>query len=188
MTKRKTDRTEAAELPGFARGLPITPELEARWRESRERRQLAGSLIGMRRAAGLSQKELAALMEKDQAFISRMESITTPPPKAQHIALYAKHCGYMTAYAFFARPQNEAAALHTLCAVGQAPDEMELIEGLQEPLREASLAKTARRKGTAPKARATNVLHKPARPKAARTKATRARTAARPLAAAVEDA
>ncbi len=153
MTKVKINRTEATELPGFARSLPITPELEARWRECRERRQLAGALIGMRRAAGLSQKELAGLMEKDQAFVSRMESITTPPPKAQHIALYARHCGYMTAYAFFSGPKNEAIALHALCAVGQAPDDIDLIEALQQPLMEASVAKPTHRKTAQPKAR-----------------------------------
>ena len=103
-------RTAAKIAPGTApdavsEGLDLTPELRALWDATREKRELARQLVRMRSAAGLSQKELADRMGKDQAYVSRMESATHPMPKGQSIALYARSCGYVTAYAFL-RPED----------------------------------------------------------------------------------
>ena len=107
----------------ISEGLELTPELDAIWEATREKRELARQLVGMRSAAGLSQKELADRMGKDQAYVSRMESATHPMPKGQSIALYARSCGYVTAYAFL-RPENgrnapERLTLHGMMPIGQ---------------------------------------------------------------------
>ncbi len=110
----------------FSEGLELTPELRALWETTREKRELARQLVRMRGSVGLSQKELADRMGKDQAYVSRMESATHPMPKGQSIALYARSCGYVTAYAFL-RPEDgpgdgdapERLMLHGMMPIGQ---------------------------------------------------------------------
>ena len=147
-----TKRVAARDRGSFSKNLPLTPEFEARWHETAERRELARSLIGMRRAKGLTQKELAQLMGKDQAFVSRMESATAPLPKAQHIALYARHCGYKTAYAFLEESQDSDVTLQALCAIGQDPAETARLTGPRhQRIATRAAAKTAAAKRTAAK-------------------------------------
>ena len=122
----------ALEREELSDGLPKSPEFEKRWRETKERRDLAWSLVKMRRAVGLTQNELAKRMGKDQAFVSRMESATGSMPKAQHIALYAKHCGYMTAYAFVEMPKDYDVTLHELRSIGQSLPEMALLNAIRD--------------------------------------------------------
>lgn len=109
---------------GFSEGLNPSPEFIAKWDQTRDNRELAAVLVEMRENAGLSQKELAMLMGKDQAFVSRMES-ATQRPKGDNIALYAKYCGLRTAYAFFnAEDKNKdglcnAIKLHRMTEINQ---------------------------------------------------------------------
>ena len=106
MSKRTALKIAPGSAPeGLSEGLDLTPELRTLWEETREKRELARQLVRMRSSAGLSQKELADRMGKDQAYVSRMESATHPMPKGQSIALYARSCGYVTAYAFL-RPED----------------------------------------------------------------------------------
>lgn len=129
---QSTGKIETLESEEFSEGLRRSPEFEQRWRETKERRDLSWSLVQMRRSAGLTQNQLAKAMGKDQAFVSRMESATGPMPKAQHIALYAKNCGYMTAYAFLEAPKSDVINLHQLRAVGQNSSEMTLLNNIRD--------------------------------------------------------
>jgi transcriptional regulator with XRE-family HTH domain len=120
------------EVP-FSRGLERTPEFDQAWTESRERREVGRALDRMRRDAEHTQAELAQLMGKDQAFISRMESGRGPMPKAQHIALWARHCGFMTAYAFVAKEGNDdGLLLHELMPIAQEEDEAAELESVRD--------------------------------------------------------
>ena len=108
-----------------------SPEHDQRVRESEVRRKLALSLVEIRRGAGLTQKEVAATMGRDQAFISRMESTVGPFPNPKSIEGYAHACnaaaGYVFAFMDHKRimtvsfgDQDEAEALQS--AVGYSTD------------------------------------------------------------------
>lgn len=108
-----------------------SPELDQRVRESEVRRKLALLLVEIRRGAGLTQKEVAAAMGRDQAFISRMESTVGPFPNPKSIEGYAHACnaaaGYVFAFMGHKRimtvsfgDQDEAEALQS--AVGYSTD------------------------------------------------------------------
>lgn len=116
----------------FSEGLPVTPEFVARWRETRERRELSRSLVEMRLEAGLTQTQVAARMNKDQAFVSRMESATGPTPKAAHISLYAGACGYVTGYAFLKQSDDAGVTLHGLHSIGQDADVATLLSAVHD--------------------------------------------------------
>lgn len=124
MTRAKVAQDSAGhavelEAP-FSEGLEVTPEFEEAWRKSRERRYIGRALERLRRESNLTQVELAKRMGKDQAFVSRMESGRGPMPKAEHVALYAERCGYMTAYAFISQEdENEGLLLHELQPIAQ---------------------------------------------------------------------
>lgn len=113
-------------------GLTFPPELQARWEATRERRTLSLKLVDMRLAAGLTQKELADRMGKDQAFVSRMEMATTPFPKAQNIALYARHCGRYFAYAFLTPEEDDGLTLSGLAPLEQDAEPGKAIAGMEE--------------------------------------------------------
>lgn len=106
----------------FSRGLPRTPEFDAVWQRQAARRSLGRRLEQIRRAAGLNQTELAERMGKDQAFVARMESGRGDMPKAENVALFAKHCGYVTAYAFVERGEDDGLTLHELEPIGASVD------------------------------------------------------------------
>ncbi|MGI9333985.1 MAG: helix-turn-helix domain-containing protein [Gammaproteobacteria bacterium] len=116
----------------FSKGLTATPEFQRAWRDGQERRAIGRALERMRREAELTQMELAKKMDKDQAFVSRMESGRGPMPKAQHIALYAEQCGFMTAYAFLARQHNDdGLTLHELRPIAQDEESAAELEAVR---------------------------------------------------------
>lgn len=118
----------------FSEGLVRTPEFDQAWAESQERRRVGRLLERMRRDADETQASLAAKMGKDQAFISRMESGRGPMPKAQHIALWADHCGYMTAYAFVAKDEanSDSLRLHELMPIAQGEREAATLKAVHD--------------------------------------------------------
>lgn len=75
-------------------------ELDQRLHQTEARRKLALSLVEMRRSAGLTQKEVAASMDRDQAFISRMEATVGPFPSPKSIEAYAHACHAAAGYVF----------------------------------------------------------------------------------------
>lgn len=77
-----------------------SPELDQRLHASHQRQELALTLHGLRVKAGLTQKDVAALMGKDQAHVSRMESVTGPFPDASSIVAYAHACKSSAGYVF----------------------------------------------------------------------------------------
>lgn len=77
-----------------------SPELDQRLHASQQRRELALTLHGLRVKAGLTQKDVATLMGKDQAHVSRMESATGPFPDATSIVAYAHACKSSAGYVF----------------------------------------------------------------------------------------
>lgn len=135
----------SAEVP-FSRGLERTPEFDRAWAATKERREIGRTLECMRRESDHTQAELAAKMGKDQAFISRMESGRGPMPKANHIALWARHCGFMTAYAFVAKEGGgDGLLLHELRPIAQDEDEAAELETVRDVvLPHAELAGVAR--------------------------------------------
>ena len=70
MAKRKT--TDAVEILKQAFG--IDPDTDANMLKIREQHQVAQLIYDARKTAGLSQKQLAELVETDQRVISRLES------------------------------------------------------------------------------------------------------------------
>ena len=80
-------------------------------------------LVEMREDAGLSQTELAKLMGKDQAFVSRMES-ATQQPKGATISLYAKHCGgKRVGYVIFeGNEDGDGITVHRMSEIGRDPE------------------------------------------------------------------
>ena len=107
MSKAKARHGATGLEAPFSRGLERSPEFDRAWAAARERRTVGRMLERMRRSSLHTQAALAEKMGKNQAFISRMESGRGPMPKAQHIALWARHCGFMTAYAFVKRDERE---------------------------------------------------------------------------------
>ena len=77
-----------------------SPGLDRRIRESGGRRDLALTLARIRGEAGLTQRELADAMGRDQAFVSRMESTAGPFPSSASINAYVHACGAMAGYVF----------------------------------------------------------------------------------------
>ena len=68
------------------------PALKAALKAAEPRIRLAIALTSLRRAAGLTQTQLAAKMGKDQAFVSKMESGSGPTPDTKSIAAFAYAC------------------------------------------------------------------------------------------------
>ena len=66
----------------------------------KSRINLALALTRLRKASGLTQKQLANKMNKDQSFISRMESKSGPSPDSNSIVSFAKACNFDTGYLF----------------------------------------------------------------------------------------
>ena len=136
MTKPKlattTPGVSDAGVP-FSQGVALTPAFRRAWDEGRERRAIGRALERMRRRADLTQVDLAKRMQKDQAFVSRMESGRGPMPKARHIALYAEHCGFMTAYAFVAREDDDdGLLLHELRPIAQVEENAVKLETVRD--------------------------------------------------------
>lgn len=116
----------------FSKGLPVTEEFERAWRKSLARREVGRRLERMRRAANLTQSELAERMGKNQAFVARMESGRGDMPKAENIALFAAHCGFATAYAFVELEPGSAVRLHELQAIDQNEEVTAKLEAVHD--------------------------------------------------------
>jgi len=94
-----TSAAEATEEdPFFADMLSHSPQLRKLWEEHAPARRLALSLIGMRRKAGLTQKQLATAANWDQGYVSRLESGRGPLPEAATVQRYAEACGGKAGY------------------------------------------------------------------------------------------
>ncbi len=59
----------------YERYIEGNPELEALYEEERTNAEIAMRVYGLRKEAGLTQKELADLIGTDQAVISRLEDV-----------------------------------------------------------------------------------------------------------------
>ena len=82
------------------RTLDSRPGLAERWQSLEPRRHLANALVAMRKKAGLTQIELGERTGWNQAFVSRVESVTGPQPSTDTIARYAKACGAVAGFVF----------------------------------------------------------------------------------------
>jgi transcriptional regulator with XRE-family HTH domain len=120
MAERKRLRREQTDT-SFSKGLPVTEEFKQAWRKSLARREVGRRLERMRRAAGLTQSQLAERMGKDQAYVARMESGRGDMPKAENIALFASRCGFATAYAFV-ELESGGPVLHELQPIDQSDE------------------------------------------------------------------
>jgi len=77
-----------------------SPAFVRTWNATAAKRSVALSLIGLRRAAGLTQAQLAARAGWDKAFLSRLESPLGSVPSAATISRYAEACGASASLAF----------------------------------------------------------------------------------------
>lgn len=123
------DRTPNPTRDGMSPDQTSTPELQAC---KDARRELSLKLAAMRLKAGLTQKQIAARMGKDQAFVSRMEQSTEPMPKAQSIALYAQACDVHVAYAFLEADTDDGFTLTGLAPVDQPAEPARAIAGIED--------------------------------------------------------
>jgi len=128
----ETDIDVAAVTNGeLSEGLNPSDDFKAKWIATHHARRLAASLVNMREEAGLSQKELAKTMGKDQAFVSRMES-ATQHPKGANIDLYARACGWRMAYASYkVDDASNGVKIREFIDIGQT-DEDNAIHGLRD--------------------------------------------------------
>ena len=86
------------------------PELKERLELAEPCINLAIALTILRRNAGLTQKQLAAKMGRDQSFVSKMESGSGPEPDRKSIADFAQACNAGIGYIFTQHVQNVGAA------------------------------------------------------------------------------
>ena len=141
---RKTRAHEEPTEERFSRGLPVSEEFKQAWRKSAARRELGRKLEGMRRRAQLTQAQLAERMDKDQAFVARMESGRGDIPKAENIALFAAQCGFATAYAFVEQAPDNALTLRDLQPIGQSAEiaaELEAVHDVKLPVYTAEFSR-----------------------------------------------
>jgi len=80
--------------------LASRPEVRAAWLATEGKRKLAAALVGMRKRAGLSQKELADSANWNKAFVSRLESARGAMPSVATITRYAEACGEIAGLVF----------------------------------------------------------------------------------------
>jgi len=88
-----------------------TPELDQRLHAARRREKLALALHGLRVNANLTQNQVAERMGKDQAHISRMESLTGPFPDMNSITAYAHACQSSAGYVFVTRKNQHSSVV-----------------------------------------------------------------------------
>jgi transcriptional regulator with XRE-family HTH domain len=106
-----------------------SPTLDQSIAQSRQRRDLALTLFGLRRRAGLTQVEVAARMGKDQAHVSRMESTRGPFPDSASIEAYAHACNSAASLVFVTGGEGPATVLTV--ALGEESEGDKLIEAIQ---------------------------------------------------------
>lgn len=75
-------------------------EFARQWRENEPRRRLSRTLVSIRKAANLSQQELAKRASWNQAHVARMESATGPWPNPESVRKYAEACQMSAGYVF----------------------------------------------------------------------------------------
>src|SRR3546814_2727420 len=81
-------------LPIFhERVLRDVPDVRARWRTTDAKREIALMLSGVRKQAGLSQKQVAERTGWDKSFVSRLEGASGGVPDTETIARYVAACG-----------------------------------------------------------------------------------------------
>ena len=85
------------EDPFFA-DLLQKPALREQWEKHTSARRLALALVGMRRKAGRTQKQVAEAAGWDQGYVSRLEFGRGPLPEVATVQRYAKACGGRSAY------------------------------------------------------------------------------------------
>jgi transcriptional regulator with XRE-family HTH domain len=76
------------------------PELKRAWDDDALPRALGDALIGMRRAAGLTQAELAEAAGWHPSYVSRLERGSGAIPSPETVARYAAGCGFVATYGF----------------------------------------------------------------------------------------
>lgn len=69
------------------------PEVRARWTATDAKREIALMLSGVRKQAGLSQRQIAERTGWDKSFVSRLEGASGGMPDTETIARYAAACG-----------------------------------------------------------------------------------------------
>jgi len=69
------------------------PEAKAAWDASRGKREIALLLARIRKAAGLTQKDIALRTGWDKGFVSRLEGAAGGIPDTQTMSRYAEACG-----------------------------------------------------------------------------------------------
>jgi transcriptional regulator with XRE-family HTH domain len=106
--------------PVFDDLLAEDPELRDRWSRHRPVRDLALALVGMRRKAGMSQKDLAVAAGWDPAYVSRLESGRGPMPEVSTVQRYTEACHGTAGYVFLDCTGSPAVVLIT--AEGKVSD------------------------------------------------------------------
>ncbi|SLN33835.1 helix-turn-helix domain-containing protein [Oceanibacterium hippocampi] len=138
--------------------LATDPELRTAWNEQALKAQIVGCLVGLRRSANLSQKELAERAGWSPAYVSRLESIPVEAnkqavPTLATLLSYAAACGCELGLLF---GTAEGGKLQVATAAGLGEN-----EGFAEAL--AALEGGRPVKGKAVRPRKAPVGRKPAR-------------------------
>ena len=69
------------------------PDFAAMWNEQEARKDIGEMLTDLRTKAGLTQRQVAAALQCDQARVSRIESVSGPFPTFKTVHLYVAICG-----------------------------------------------------------------------------------------------
>ena len=150
---KEASSKEAAEIATYdelrARMLGTRPLLRRAWEASLAKRKMALALVHVRKAAGLTQAELAVKAGWDKGFVSRLESASGGMPETATIMRYAEVCGALAGVVFGIAGAGE---LRIVDAVALSGDDR--LAAALDPLREVEIAPAKVRGRIVGKARA----------------------------------
>ena len=112
------------------------PQFAEEIKQRQPRIDLAMVLVGLRRGAEMTQKQVATIMGKDQSFISKMESASGPIPDAKSIAAYSRACNAGFGY-IFVPPKHPQGSNDDIFAISMNVDSEE--EAFSEALAEHNI-------------------------------------------------
>ena len=92
---------------GFKNKALADPEVREEYEQQELSYELRKKLIALRKAAGLTQEELAEILHTQKSNISRLENVNSKTsPKLSTIEDYAKAVGYKVKISFEERPST----------------------------------------------------------------------------------
>ena len=98
------------------------PEIAERLRQEGPRSSIAAALVRVRNALGLTQRDVARLMNKPQGNVARLEKATGNPQTTDALIEYANACGLTLGLVFVTQTPNGLAIMEAT-GIDQGSDE-----------------------------------------------------------------